>query len=356
MKYNQVKYIQLLSSTLKQFKKVDDNTYNFRCVVCGDSKKSKLKSRGYLISGKNGFFYHCHNCNASMNFSNFLKYLNYSLFTEYIYENFKEKKKDFNKKQVKLPEVILDPKKKIFGNLDKISHLSSDHPARKYLEDRKIPEQFFSSLYYTETFKAFTNSVIPNKYETIFIDEKRIIIPLLNSFGKVYGFQGRAIDDIENRLRYITILLDKKYPRLFGLDRVNFNIKYYVTEGPFDSLFLPNAIATCGGSIIHELTKHAAVLDNAVVVYDNEPRNANICNGIKKAINKNLKVVIWPENLKEKDINKMVLNDVDYQAIIDANTYSGLKAQLFLDKWRKTNGNKNHETPNLRQMQKEGRG
>ena len=54
-------------------------------------------------------------------------------------------------------------------------------------------------------------------------------------------------------LRYITIMFEE-VPKIFGLDTVNFQEKYYVVEGALDSMFLSNAVAMAGAdglSLIH---------------------------------------------------------------------------------------------------------
>jgi len=37
------KFIGLISSRLEKFKRVKSNLYNFRCPICGDSKKINQK-------------------------------------------------------------------------------------------------------------------------------------------------------------------------------------------------------------------------------------------------------------------------------------------------------------------------
>ncbi len=66
------KYIGLVSSRLQKFKRVKGDLYNFRCPLCGDSKKHKNKARGYVYPLKADMNYKCHNCGASSTFSNFL--------------------------------------------------------------------------------------------------------------------------------------------------------------------------------------------------------------------------------------------------------------------------------------------
>ena len=86
------KYIGLVSSRLQKFKRVKPNLYNFRCPICGDSQKNKSKTRGYLYAVKADMNFRCHNCGASMTFSNFLKKIDTNLHIQYVFERFKDGK------------------------------------------------------------------------------------------------------------------------------------------------------------------------------------------------------------------------------------------------------------------------
>ena len=114
------KYIGLVSSRLEKFKRVKGDLYNFRCPLCGDSKKHKNKARGYVYPLKADMNYKCHNCGASSTFSNFLKQIDPTLHKQYTMEKFKdghtgknfvvdEPKFEFNKpvfkKQIDLPRA-----------------------------------------------------------------------------------------------------------------------------------------------------------------------------------------------------------------------------------------------------------
>ena len=46
------KYIGLVSTRLEKFKKVKVDLYNFRCPLCGDSKRNKNRTRGYFYAIK----------------------------------------------------------------------------------------------------------------------------------------------------------------------------------------------------------------------------------------------------------------------------------------------------------------
>ena len=84
------KYIGLVSSRLSKFKRVKANLYNFRCPICGDSQKHKNKARGYFYQVKVNTNFKCHNCGASMSFSNFLKQIDPSLHKQFVMEKFTE--------------------------------------------------------------------------------------------------------------------------------------------------------------------------------------------------------------------------------------------------------------------------
>ena len=73
----------------------------------------------------------------------------------------------------------------------------------------------------------------------------------------------------------------------------------------------------------------------AVFVYDNEKRNKEIVNRMQKAIDKGYEIVIWPDNLQEKDLNEMYVAGHDVQSLVEFNTYSGLQAQIKLTEWKK---------------------
>ena len=52
-------------------------------------------------------------------------------------------------------------------------------------------------------------------------------------------------------MRYITVMLDDDKTKIYGQEQINPNETVYVTEGPFDSYFLANAVAMCGSDVDH---------------------------------------------------------------------------------------------------------
>ena len=74
---------------------------------------------------------------------------------------------------------------------------------------------------------------------------------------------------------------------------------------------------------------------NYIWVFDNEPRNREIVERINKTISRGDQVIIWPKQVVEKDINDMVLAGHDIMSILQSNTYSGLKAKVKFNTWKK---------------------
>ena len=315
------KFIGLLSSRLEKFKRIKSNLYNFRCPICGDSKKNKSKTRGYLYAMKADVNFKCHNCGASMTFSNFLKQLDPALHKQYIFERFKT---NSSGRGTVIEEPIFKfeaPKFKTKIKLPK----ASDHPRPAgYLAARKLDAENF---YYAEEFKKFVNSLKPT-FDSTKYDEERIVIPLYYEKNLI-GLQGRAIDP--NPVKYLTVMFDDDAPKIYGLDNVRRDAPVYVTEGPFDSAFIRNAIAMCGA----DADVRRWGISNPVWIYDNEPRNREITNRLSKTIDSGDKVVIWPESIDDKDINDMVMSGLDVQSVIESNTYSGLEAKLKFTTWKK---------------------
>jgi transcription elongation factor Elf1 len=330
MDFVDVKYINLISGRFHKFKKVKHNLYNFRCPICGDSQKNKNKARGYLYQVKNNTNYKCHNCGVNVSFNNFLKQIDTVIHKQYIFEKFKEGNtgKNFTVEEPKFnfQEPDFFTKREKSENLKKLDlpKASLNLNSKKYLESRKLnPDNY----YYTEKFKEWTNSLQPT-FDSTNQDEPRIIIPLLYQ-NKLVGFQGRALGP--SKVKYITIMLDDDAPKIYGLDKVQKNKTVYITEGPFDSTFIRNAIALCGAD--GDISKWG--ISDPVWIYDNEPRNAEIHSRISKVIDRGEKIVIWPSSVSEKDINDMILSGLDVQSVIESNTYSGLEAKLKFTNWKK---------------------
>jgi len=329
MDFIDVKYINLISSRLPKFKKVKPHLYNFRCPICGDSQKHKNKARGYLYRVKNNTNFKCHNCGVSVSFNSFLKDLDPETHKEYVFEKFKDGKSGKNFVTEKPEEIFskLDSskpnfKKKVTIDLPSAFDINT---SKVYLERRAI---FSGNFYYSENFQDFVNTIKPGTFENTKYGEERIVIPLVRN-EKLIGIQGRALSS--NPIKYLTIMLDDDEPKIYGLDSVDTKQPIYIIEGPFDSTFVENSVAMCGADI----DVGSFGWSDYIWVLDNEPRNREIVNRVSRAIDRGDKVVIWPANITQKDINDMVLSGHNVQNIIESNVYQGLQANLKFTTWKK---------------------
>ena len=315
------KYIGLVSARLDRFKRVKENLYNFRCPLCGDSQKHKNKARGYFYQVKTNTNYKCHNCGASMSFNNFLKKIDGVLHGKYSMEKFKS---GFTGKNFPAEEPKFEFEKPVFKTKIDLPLCSEVTSGRTYLESRALDPALF---YYAEKFNEFVNT-LKVTFDSFTQDEPRIVIPLFYE-NNLVGLQGRAINP--SYIKYITIMLDDDAPKIYGLDNIRRDAPVFVTEGPFDSSFVRNSIAMCGAD--GDVRKWG--VSDPIWVYDNEPRNREIVRRIEDTIDRGDKVVIWPNDIWEKDINDMVLYGHMIMDLLESNTYQGLEAKMKFNSWKK---------------------
>jgi len=328
-------FLMMVSGKLQRFQRKKDDLYNFRCPYCGDSQKNKIKTRGYVYRKKNDYFFMCHNCGVSTTFYNFLKHVDPELIKEYQLERYKNGETGNNN----YPKPSFDEyktEKPVFKEklkLETIASLPNEHFAKVYVEKRKIPEKHYSNLYFAADFKKFIEELGIEK-DGLKTDDPRLVIPFYDKEKNLIALQGRALG--ESKLRYITVKMHDDNKKVFGLDRIDEEKPIYVVEGPIDSLFIDNAVATADSNL-QSITE---VLDKSkvVLIFDNEPRNKEIVKQIEKAIDEHYNVVIWPEFVDDKDINDMILSDFsldEIEDIISKNTFVNLRAKMEFVNWKK---------------------
>ena len=317
------KYIGLISSRLQKFKRVKSNLYNFRCPICGDSQKHKNKARGYFYQIKTNTNFKCHNCGASLSFNNFLKQIDSTLHKQYTLEKFKEGHAGGRNFVVEEPKF--DFTKPVFKAKLDLPKASEVPMAKEYLTKRRLDPNKF---YFAQKFQEWTNKQ-KQTFDNIVRDECRIVIPLYDTNSELIGFQGRSL--VPNSIKYITVMLNDNKPKIYGLEKINEREPIFIVEGPFDSTFVENSIAMCGSDVDIRTYNWS----DYIWVFDNEPRNREINNRVSKIIDRGDKVVIWPNHIKQKDINDMVLSNIDVMSVLKSNTYSGLKAKVKFNNWKK---------------------
>ena len=339
------KFLGYVSHKLQLFKQKNTDLYNFRCPFCNDSQKNKTKARGYVYRKGNDYYYRCHNCSKSTTFSKFLQEIDSESHRAYVFERYSKGETGNHNYQ---KPTFDDLKGNAFArfestkssnktlsqiSLQSIDKLPESHFARSYIENRQIPKEFWKEIFFTPTFKDFLDTEFPDHGKEEIPNDERIVLAYTNENGEVTNIAGRALTD--TKIRYVTVkILDEK--KVFGLHRLRKQEKVYVTEGQFDSLFLPNCVASGDSNLggVAELLSDC----NTVLVYDNEPRNKDIVKQIGKSIEAGYTVCLFPEGMNGKDINEMVLNGFTFdkiKSIIDENTVSGLSAKLKFTNWKR---------------------
>jgi hypothetical protein len=223
--------------------------------------------------------------------------------------------------------------RKIKLTLPTIASLPADHIASVYCRERMLPEAALSHLYFTDEWTTWIKDM---KWEYSVPEDHapRLVLPWFDRTGNLLGAQVRRIDADGSTGRYVTFKHDSDAPKIYGWDRVNFHQLVYVVEGPLDSWFLPNAVASMDSDLVRLYDSHFKPYA-ACYVWDNEPRNRQVTSSLKEAIRLGLSVVIWPESLQEKDLNDMAKAGHDVVALVRNHTYRGLRAELNYLKWKR---------------------
>jgi transcription elongation factor Elf1 len=351
------KFLGFVSSKLEQFKQKQTDLYNFRCPYCGDSKKNKLKARGYVYRKSNDYFFICHNCGKSTTFAKFLEHVDGTTYKQYVLERYSSgetgygsnvKKPDFeqlkgnaharfqsagnNSRGDSTTVESLERTWRTFEDYS-IANLPDEHYARDYIKNRKIPEKYWNEILFVPKFLDFLDKEFPQHGKDEVPNDDRIVLFYTNEKGEITNVAGRALSD--TKIRYVTVKVsDEK--KVFGLHRLRKQERIYVVEGQFDSFFIPNCIAS-GDS---NLGGVASVLPELIItlVYDNEPRNKDIVKQIEKSIDRGYNVCLFPDSVKGKDVNEMIQNGLtsdEIKTIIDNNTFSGLSAKLKFTHWKR---------------------
>lgn len=269
------------------FKTIDSETSHGECPYC--------KSDAFRFKEGDRWMFLCHSCQRYM---------------------------PFEKTGIKdeLTTQTISNYDALMSLLVRVDTLPLTHRFRKYTESRRIPAD---RVYYTEQFDRISEYAgTPVK------DKERLILPFFKEDGSLFGIQGRSLE--KDTIRYITLMFDKDHPKLFGLEQINDQDTITIVEGPIDSLFVKNSLAMAGSDA--DLNKYKT---SAIIALDNEPRNKQIVSKMAKFLDNGFKVVIWPETIKEKDVNDMIVNGIEPNAIIQNNVYSGLAGKIKLGTWKK---------------------
>ena len=230
-----------------------------------------------------------------------------------------------------MPERKFEKKNRLDELFQRLDKLPEDHEVITFCSKRQIPKSKFNMLYFIDHAKDITK--LNNEYvDQIKGEEPRLVIPFFDSEENLTGVTLRGLRN--ESLRYIMVKMNEDDTLVFGLNSVDKSKRIYVTEGPLDSLFLPNAIAVAGLTF-SKLQSLNLPKEHLIMILDNQPRNKEVCKLLDRIIESNYNIVVWPQSLQEKDINDMVLAKKDPKKIIDQNIYSGLQAKVKFTEWKR---------------------
>lgn len=224
------KYLNLVLSN-KDGVIVRNNYFQFRCNVCGDSKKNKYKKRGYLLFHKDRWVFKCHNCGISMGAEKWLKRYFPIQYKQYIVELLQNKSID--KQPINQPIV---KNERVYNEQKEVSTFVPVHKgttdifdkARDFCIKRKIPKEIWDK-WFVSTKGDFGG---------------RLIIPFFDNEGKIYHYQARTLCGQEPK--YLNRVNNEKINSIYNKYSVDKTKPIIVQEGPINALFVENSIATCG--------------------------------------------------------------------------------------------------------------
>lgn len=349
MKFIDIKYIRLASVYLQGFKDVGEGTYVFRCPICGDSKKSTSKKRGYLYSTNDGAFFKCYNGCAPRSLFRFLEFLSADLARQYMTESFGSKataSDSFDGSVFKTNRTLALPsddapkpkrpkRKTVLDSMLKVQDLEMGHRVREYVEGRKIPSDI--ELYYTPNLNDVMSTVEAYKDRLFTTDYQALVFPFRGLDGTLNYLQARILFSNDKR-RYATLELEEDAPKFWGLDRVDFTKTVYLFEGPIDAMMVDNGVAWAGGNL-RAGAKYLEGLCQAglVLVYDRDfVENEQIFIDLLKSVRRDgQSIVIYDKTFSEfKDVNDAAVKGnwsrEKIQEYLEQNTFTGLKAELKL--------------------------
>jgi hypothetical protein len=272
---------------------------------------------------------------------NLIKNVDPTLHKEYVLENYKSGETNNTRSantilNITPPKFGKVQKQKIFEHGEWCDKLPEGHFCLDYLIKRQISKINWDKLLFTQHYKQFCDALIPNHGKQI-LDDARLVIPFYNEYNELIAVSGRALETSDKTLRYVTIRTNDSDDKLvYGLERIDLKQTVKIVEGPLDSLFLSNCLASGDANLA--LTAKNINAENKVLIFDNEPRNKEIVRMMQDAIKSDHLVVIWPNTMEGKDINEMVMNGFsigEIESIISSNSFRGLEAQAKFTFWKK---------------------
>jgi hypothetical protein len=290
------------------------NVFNAECPVCKEGKSAGRSRRLFYFPLKN--YLYCHNCSKSWNPFEWVKEVT-SLTVPEILKRNKQKASDGTQVNIK---VTAEPiKSVVIEDLPTESiDLTSSHQIDFYQTNNYVK----LALEYCNSRRLFTAVNTCNKFFISLTDRvhrNRLVIPFYKD-NKVVCYQTRALTG-KQFPKYLTKFGEKE---VFGIDNIKADIPHvFVFEGPIDSMFVQNGIATASLTATEHQNRQINSLIGYEVIYvfDNDKNNSQTSSKIQKHIKDGKKVFIWPKEFREfKDFNevccKLELDEIPWKFVV----------------------------------------
>lgn len=310
------KYLEYAFGTYKSGAYFSYEKIMVRCPICQDKKK-----RAYILKNnpkdRGRWVFTCFNggcvANDAIKATNFLKIYFPGLYEDYRKEVFSLRKWNREHLDTYVPKQSTpEPEEKKINEKNDTKHFIPINKgvgplfdkAREYCKGRKIPTDIWN--------KWFVST--GGRYEG------RLIIPFYDNDGLIYYYQGRTLIGQEPKYLNRRTVTTKEIYNIHNIDRSK---PVMVTEGPIDSMFLENAIATLGVKHSEKILLDLSEL-KCYYVFDND-KDGRRC--ASSYLEDEKWVFNWDKFLRESDcaIKPKDINDYILVKGISKLTFSDLQ-------------------------------
>ena len=287
--------------------KMGRTAWNFRCPICGDSRKNRRSMRGWYYVATDS--YHCFNAgcpaNGSVSGVELVAQLTGSTPAAVKSEFFRSVRKN-----PKLIDTYRVAQEKLLIKLTEENQrrqLASATAADLPDTWTDLPEDVER---YVEARMLMKAPNLPkDDFELFFdVETERLVIPWRRR-GELVFWQGRATKPDQQPKYKGAEGRDKD---VFNLDSVDESFPYvFCLEGALDAIWVKNGVAVGGVSLTDKqselLSKKLCV---PVLMLDNNWVDAAAKNELEKICKNHVKhrVFIWPRGIPEKDVNEYVVS------------------------------------------------
>ncbi len=312
--------------------------WTFHCPFCKENTAHYPRRTAFLLTNDPRYDYNtfsCRRCGTTMSLKSLILDQDQNLYDEYLQlerqgklDAIREGRRIERKKMEKLIDDIVFDIEYINLNQDFFVPVNLHPPAFQYARKRKIPRSVIERLFWCKK----SPDKDPKTGKSLRSCKDMLIFPFYDHQNRIYGYQGRTIKG-QKRFHTRSCIGYKVY-NIFNVDKTE---TVWVLEAIIDSTHIPNSIAMLGSDLSVSLLK---LVPKRVHVFDND-FTADTFKKIEKKIDAGEKVVIFPESVKENDINQMItqggMKSSEILQLLKDHTYDGrgAKARIKLMKSKK---------------------